>query len=195
MAGILAAALLILSAILTQVATPGTTLVTTTDYVQQVVRATAFIAVLVAVVGVHGRHRDLERFGRLGTIGTVLTLLGYAAVTAVVLAGIVAGERVLTDLRLGGAALVLVGSALLGIAVLRARALPWWCGLLLIVTFPLGDVADTVVAGAEGLLFAVLWGSTGMALLRPRAVVARPPGVRASRAPSTHAPIGDEAHR
>jgi hypothetical protein len=57
----------------------------------------------------------------------------------------------------------------LGIMTLRARVLPWWCGVLLIVAFPLGDIADAAVAGLEALLLALLWGSAGAALLRLRA--------------------------
>ena len=49
---------------------------------------------------------------------------------------------------------------------MRARLVPWWCGVLLIIAFPLGDVADEIFSGAEGLLLGLLWGSVGVALLR-----------------------------
>ncbi len=38
-------------------------------------------------------------------------------------------------IKRGGLA-VLIGSVLLGAMTLRARVLPWWCGVLLIVGFP-----------------------------------------------------------
>jgi hypothetical protein len=43
-----------------------------------------------------------------------------------------------------------VGSVLLGAATLRARALPWWCGVVLIVGFPLTVPLDVAVRGREG---------------------------------------------
>jgi hypothetical protein len=36
--------------------------------------------------------------------------------------------------------------------------LPWWCGVLLIVTFPLGHFANALFSSAENLLLALLWG-------------------------------------
>ena len=52
--------------------------------------------------------------------------------------------------------------------IIRARLLPWWCGVLLIVAFPLGDVANAIFSSAENLLLALLWGSVGAALLSRR---------------------------
>jgi hypothetical protein len=77
----------------------------------------------------------------------------------------VQGQRSLLPVRLTGAGLVLVGSALLGVIIIRARLLPWWCGVLLIVTFPLGHFANALFSSAENLLMALLWGSVGVALL------------------------------
>jgi hypothetical protein len=69
---------------------------------------------------------------------------------------------------------VLVGSALLGVIIIRARLLPWWCGVLLIVTFPLGHFANALFSSAENLLLALLWGSIGIALLVRRQEVDEP---------------------
>lgn len=71
----------------------------------------------------------------------------------------------LVGVRMGVATVVLVGSAILGSAVLATRLAPWWCGALLIIAFPLGDVASAVFSGSEVLLLALLWGSIGGALL------------------------------
>jgi hypothetical protein len=50
--------------------------------------------------------------------------------------------------------------------ILRARVLPWWCGVLLIVGFSLGDIFDEIVArGSEGIVFGIVWGLVGYALL------------------------------
>ena len=44
---------------------------------------------------------------------------------------------------------LLVGSALLGVLVLITRVVPWWCGVLLIIAFPLGDVVDAAFPVAK----------------------------------------------
>ena len=56
--------------------------------------------------------------------------------------------------------------------ILRARLLPWWCGVLLIVAFPLGHFANAIFGAAENLLLALLWGSVRVALLSRREGVA-----------------------
>jgi hypothetical protein len=86
----------------------------------------------------------------------------------------VQGEASLPIVRLAGAGAVLIGSAILGVIIIRARLLPWWCGVLLIVAFPLGDVANALFSSAENLLLALLWGSMGVALLIRRQEVDEP---------------------
>jgi hypothetical protein len=57
---------------------------------------------------------------------------------------------------------------------LYARVLPWWVGVLLIVSFPLDDILDLGVL-SESVVFAVVWGSTGYALTTRRGTVAERP--------------------
>ncbi len=72
--------------------------------------------------------------------------------------------------------MVLGGSILLGAMTLYARVLPWWCGVLLIVGFPLGAVLEEIVAqGSENIVFAVVWGLIGYALMSRRGSVAQQP--------------------
>jgi hypothetical protein len=160
-AGLAAAALLIVSAILNQMS-PGSA--ASNLYLNVVVLA-AYIAVIIAVLGIHALHSGRPRYGRLGTTGAVLTIAGYAIVAVMTVISMVQGQRSLLPIRLTGAGLVLVGSALLGVIIIRARLLPWWCGVLLIVTFPLGHFANALFSSAENLLMALLWGSVGVALL------------------------------
>ena len=169
-AGLAAAALLIISAILNQMS-PGTA--ASNLYLYVVVLA-AYIAVIVAVLGIHALHSGRPRYGRLGTTGAVLTIAGYAIIAVMTVISMVQGQRSLLPVRLTGAALVLVGSALLGVIIIRARLLPWWCGVLLIVTFPLGHFANALFSSAENLLLALLWGSIGIALLVRRQEVDKP---------------------
>ena len=165
-AGVLAAVMLIINTVLSQIAPAGLEYRSPSDYAHQILLVIAYLLVMVAVIGVRARHRGHPKYGLLGAIGSALTMIGYSTVAAVVIAGTIAGSRILQEVRIGAAVVLLVGSALLGIAVLRARLLPWWCGVLLIVAFPLGDVVNQVFAGAEGILLAALWGSVGVALLR-----------------------------
>ncbi len=165
-AGVLAAVLFVVTMIITQIAPVDFVYDSPTDFLFQVVLLVAYAATLVAIVGLDARQRPHQRYGRVGTIGTVFTLIGYGIVSLIVLTGIVMGGRVLQEVRIAAALCVVVGGLVLGIATLRARDLPWWCGVLLIVAFPLGDVANRIFAGSEGLLLALLWGSVGVALLK-----------------------------
>jgi hypothetical protein len=169
-AGLAAAALLIMSAVLNQMS-PGPA--ASNLYLDVVVLA-AYIAVIVTVLGIHALHSGTPRYGRWGTAGAVLTIAGYVIIAVMTVISMVQGQRSLLPVRLTGAGLVLVGSALLGVIIIRARLLPWWCGVLLIVAFPLGDVANSIFSSAENLLLALLWGSIGIALLVRRQEVDKP---------------------
>lgn len=159
--------LFVLGTILTQVAPTGTSYESATDYVRAFMTIGAFVASMVAIFGLHALHRSTPRYGRVGMIRAVLAIIGYGIVALVVAAGMATGDpTTLIEVRLAGAITVLIGSTLLGVAILLARRVPWWCGVLLIIAFPLGDVADEIFSGAEGLLLGLLWGSVGVALLQ-----------------------------
>jgi uncharacterized membrane protein len=173
-AGVVAAALLVLSAILNQLSPIKTTYDSAASYLYLAAVFVAYVAVLVALLGIHAVHRGRPRYGRLGAVGTVLTFAGYAIIAIVTAINMVQGQRSLQIVRIGGALLLLVGSVLLGVILLRAKLLPWWCGVLLIVAFPLGDRANAIFSSAEYLLLALLWGSVGIALLVQREKVPEP---------------------
>jgi hypothetical protein len=167
-AGIAAAALLVLSAILNQLSRVQRTYDSATSYLYLAVVLIAYVAVVVAVLGIHALHSGRPRYGRLGASGTVLTIAGYAIIAITTVISMLQGDASLLAIRLVGAGVLLIGSALLGVIIIRARLLPWWCGVLLIVAFPLGDVANAIFSSAENLLLALLWGSMGVALLSRR---------------------------
>lgn len=173
-AGIAAAALFIVSAILEQLSPLQRIYDSVASYLYLGVVVAAYIAVIVAVLGIHALHSGRPRYGRLGTTGTVLTIAGYLIMIVVRMISMVAGRGSLGNVRIGAGLAVLIGSVLLGVIILRARILPWWCGVLLIVAFPLGDVANAIFSAAENLLLALLWGSVGVALLARREGVAEP---------------------
>jgi hypothetical protein len=103
--------------------------------------------------------------------GIVLTIVGYAIIAVTTVISMLQGHASLLIIRLAGAGLLLIGSALLGVIIIRARLLPWWCGVLLIVAFPLGHFANAIFSSAENLLLALLWGSMGVALLSRRQAI------------------------
>jgi hypothetical protein len=173
-AGLVAAALLIVSAVLNQMNPVLQTYDSAADYLYLGVVVAAYIAVIVAVLGIHALHSGRPRYGRLGTTGVVLTIAGYAIIAVLTVISMVLGQATLLTIRLAGAGVLLVGSILLGVIIIRARLLAWWCGVLLIVAFPLGDQANAIFRSAENLLLALLWGSMGVALLSRRQGVAEP---------------------
>ena len=173
-AGLVAAALLIVSAVLNQMNPVQQTYGSAVSYLYLGVALAAYIAVIVALLGIHGLHTGTPRYGRLGTIGVVLTIAGYAIIAVLTVISMVQGQASLLTVRLAGAGVLLIGSALLGVIIIRARLLPWWCGVLLIVAFPLGDQANAIFSSAENLLLALLWGSMGVALLSRRQKVSEP---------------------
>jgi apolipoprotein N-acyltransferase len=100
-----------------------------------------------------------------GSRRKTVTFIGYAIVFVVATVSILEGGASLLSVRLAGGAAVLIGSMLLGAMTIRTRILPWWCGVLLIIAFPLGDLSNEVLRGSEGILLGILWGLVGYALL------------------------------
>jgi hypothetical protein len=174
-AGLAAAVLLILSAVLNQLMPAEGIVDTAGEYLYGLVVVLAYIGVIVAVLGIHALHRGNSRYGGLGTAGSAMTMAGYAIIAVITAISMVQDFEYLLTVRIGAGGLVLLGSLLLGVIIIRARVLPWWCGVLLIITFPLGDVANAVFSSAENLLLALLWGSMGFALLSRRRAVDQPP--------------------
>ena len=84
-----------------------------------------------------------------------------------------------------------LGLALLGIATLRARVLPWWCGLALIVHLPLSFVVlvilelvtgggtegegEIAVGIALGATLGIIWLALGYVLWSQRGAAAEQP--------------------
>jgi len=131
----------------------------------EVILVLAFAVTLVAVAGLHGLQSP--RYGRLGAAGSSMTSIGYALIAVVAAVSILlVGGEALSAVRLVGALAILMGSVLLGVITVRTRVLPWWCGVLLIVGFPLGAILDENVArGAEEIMLGIVWGLVGYALL------------------------------
>ena len=95
-AGLLAAALLIVTAILSRVAPVGSVYQTPMDYLYQVVSVLAFGAIIVAVLCLDAWQGPYPGYGRVGHIGSILAILGYAIVLLVVIINIALGGWHLT---------------------------------------------------------------------------------------------------
>ena len=165
-AGVVAAVLFVLAGILLILIAPPQRVSSNSfsDYLSELILVVAFALTLVVIAGLHALQSG--SYGRLGAAGSLITFIGYALIVVVTAVSVLAGGQALYLVRLVGAAAVLIGSALLGATTLRARVLPWWCGVLLIVGFPLGDVSNAIVAqGSEGIVFGIVWGLVGYALL------------------------------
>ena len=114
----------------------------------------------------HTTSPSSGRYGWLGAAGALLTFVGYAIVLVAAHITTLAGGEPSQTVRVVGGLAVLVGSILMGAMTLRAGLLPWWCGVLLIVGFPLGAILDENVArGAEEIMLGIVWGLVGYALL------------------------------
>ena len=174
LAGVLAAVMFVLSTIVSLLAPQQQGVFNSfSDYLFAIIFVVALALTLVAIAGLHALHRG--RYRRLGAAGSLITFIGYALIGVLTAVSTFVGGEALFNVRLIAAAAVLLGSILLGAMILRARVLPWWCGVLLIVGFPLGDVVDNFASGSEGIVFAILWGLIGYALLVIRGTVATQP--------------------
>ena len=165
LAGLLAATLFIVSAVIDKVAPVGLVYDSPNEYIYSAVSMVAFLAVVVAVAGLRTLMSQTGKLSRLSTVAASLVGLGYGFVALLNAVNLIQGERTLNMVRLGAAMLMLTGSVILGVTVLVTRVLPWWSGVLLIVAFPLGHFANAVFPSAENVLYVLLWGSIGLALL------------------------------
>jgi hypothetical protein len=144
----------------------------------------ALLGQLAAIASLHFLQK--ERYGWLGTTGALVSFVGFALQLMVQVIGVVGGLILLegTVLVYLGILTPFVGLVILGIATIRARMLPRWFGVLLIVSFPvvallLGvppyvELRDTIT----GVALAIFWGLVGYVLLWRGAQSLRPAGVR-----------------
>jgi hypothetical protein len=134
-----------------------------TDYFIEVLFVLALVGTLMAIAGLHVLQR--ERYGRLGAASSLTAFIGHALLLVAAAATTLAGREALDMVFFLGSLAALVGLVLLGATTLRARVLPWWCGVVLIVGLPLSVVLDVTARGSGGILLGVVWALVGYALL------------------------------
>jgi hypothetical protein len=144
-----------------------------TDYLIEVLFVLALVGTLMAIAGLHILQR--ERYGRLGAAGSLTAFVGHALLLVAAAATTLAGREALDMVFLLGSLAALVGLVLLGATTLRARVLPWWCGVLLIVGLPLSVVLDVTARGSGGILLGMVWALVGYALWSARDMPAGQP--------------------
>jgi hypothetical protein len=184
-AGLVAAAMWLLSFILIQLTSLPSVFESFSDYLIEVVLLVGYAGTMGAIVGLHALQSQSNRYGILGAGGSLLAFIGYAIVFVATTGSILQGGQALLSVRLTGGIAVLLGSVLLGAITLYARVVPWWCGVLLIVAFPLGDFSNAIVSGGEGVLLGLLWGSVAYALLRSAPHRAQPSGAAPAGTPTS----------
>jgi len=130
----------------------------------------ALLGQMVGVAGLHALQRG--HYGRLGTVGSLVAFAGFALeFIAFIALSLLGGPSsavnvVLALLLLLGILAPFVGLVLLGVATLRARVLPRWFGVLLIVgmfVVALLVEAQLVVVGL--VAYGVFWILVGYELL------------------------------
>jgi hypothetical protein len=146
------------------------------DYLIEGAHAVAEAGMLGALIGL--RARQGPWYGWLGAVGFALAFVGTALLCAITVIGIVfgeaLGEAVLSAIFISGVLGWLVGFPLLGIATVRARVLPRWCGVLLIAYFPL-FLFLLASYGWGGFALGLLWVALGYALLSARGATVQQP--------------------
>lgn len=162
LSGILAGVMYALTAVLSLVAPQERVFDSFSDYLIEVIFVLGLAGTLVAIVGLHALHTG--RYGLLGAVGSLIAFIGYALLLVAAAVTTLLGREALDAVFPIGVLAILVGSVLLGAMILRARVLPWWCGVLLIVGFPLSVLLDVITGGAGGLALAVIWGLVGYVL-------------------------------
>lgn len=119
----------------------------------------ALLLMLVGLLGLSALQKD--HYGRIGRIGLLTVVVASLAQMLSLIVFLLGSEALILPLSVPGYYVAVpVGFVLYGIATLRARVLPRWCGIGLIVIPPI-----TVILGNPGwILFALLWFALGYVL-------------------------------
>ena len=137
-------------------------------YLLEILFSIALAGMLAGLVGFHARQAP--NYGRLGTAGFFAAFVGVFFMLASTVASLLAESGDVLDwLFVLGFVGTLVGFVLLGTATLRARVLPRWCGVSLLVAvlgipvyFALGSYGGAILDGLVWLALGYgLWSERG----------------------------------
>ena len=129
------------------------------DYVLEAIFIIALIATIFALIGLNSLAQSHN--SRIWVAGFWLTVIGTGLTAVSAIATLFAGRNSLGIAFLGGVLLSLIGYILLGMSILRAKILPAWVGLALVMGFLLSLVLSNF---GGGILFGLAWLSVGYLL-------------------------------
>jgi len=141
---------------------------TVEDYLLEILFSIALAGMLAGLVGFHARQAP--NYGRLGTAGFFAAFVGVFFMLASTVASLLAESGDVLDwLFVLGFVGTLIGFVLLGTVTLRARVLPRWCGIVLLVAvlgipvyFALGSYGGAILYGLVWLALGYgLWSERG----------------------------------
>lgn len=128
----------------------------------------ALMLVVAGAVGLAVRARNAGRLGRLGWTGLLVGALGVALlmIGGLIQAAVFNGDFPFMPLFvIPGILALIVGYLLLGIAVLRARVLPRWSAMLLVVgSLTMLGFNDQNAQSLMATPFGIAWMAVGYAL-------------------------------
>ena len=137
------------------------------DYLVQTLLVAGLAGTLVVVAGLLGASLRSARGRNRGwglTVGSSAALLGHALLLLGALSTVARGAAAHPGPLAWCYPAALVGAVVLGTAVLDARVLPRWCGLLLVLGYPLAALPGGSWAG-EWMVLGSVWAAVGYALL------------------------------
>jgi hypothetical protein len=136
-------------------------------YLLEILFSIALAGMLAGLVGFHARQAP--NYGRLGTAGFFAAFVGVFFMLASTVASLLAESGDVLDwLFVLGFVGTLGGFVLLGTATLRARVLPRWCGILLLIAV-LGIPAYFALGSYGGaILYGLVWLALGYGLWSER---------------------------
>jgi hypothetical protein len=171
LAWMLAGLLYIVQALVSLVKPHAEVFTSASDYVIEACFVAALLLTLVALLGIRtgvGTSIFPAVSFFVFFIGTLLFFISAAASLA-------SGRDVLGFVYLPGLGLSVLGAILLGIAIIRAKILPLWSAIALILGLPISVALGDAYGG--GIVLGLAWIAVGVALLtrlRTRAKAAEP---------------------
>jgi hypothetical protein len=145
------------------------------NYLGTFVFSAAYLGVLGAFIGL--RARQVDSYGNLGEAGFYLAFVGAALLMVAQASSAIFAENgtllgwLLDDPGYGFMVAInlhLAGLVVLGVATLRARVLPRWCGLALIGVVVVSIFGAIVSVGLAFVAVGLLWVAIGYALWQER---------------------------
>ncbi len=127
---------------------------TSVGFLSEALFAAALLFVMINLLGLHTRQAG--NYGLLGKTGFYLTVVGVVLALPQLVFVLLTGEEVAAWLVTPGALAVLVGFVLIGVATFRAGVLPRWCGVGLVIFFPVVFFGGYVGGFVAGLIWLTL---------------------------------------